>query len=1059
MKIIKFSINRPVTVLMIYLLIIITGVISFLRLPIDFFPQIGYPKLTIITINRNSSPEEITNTISRPIEEVVATLKGVRKISSVSRNDVSIITLKFNWGTDMNYAALSLREKLDNIRYSLPENADRPNIIHLDPSEDPIMYLALTSQKGDLYQIQNVSEEYIKKRLQQLDGVAAADLLGDREKEIKIIPDMKKLTALDININELKSIISYSNFAVSGGMVEEGQYRFNLKISGEFTNLEDIRKTLIKKGKNGKAILLEDVAKVKYGYKEQKNITRLNNNPSLGLLIRKEANSNTVKVCSLIKKELKNLKKEYPDINFDIVADQSDFIKESIYSVLEAILIGGFLAFLILLLFLSDIKSPINISIVMPISILITFTFLYFGRITLNIISLSGLALGIGMLVDNSIIVSENIFRHKSMGKSVKKAAYDGTKEVGLAIIASTLTTLAVFLPIIYTKGIASALFREQALTVTFSLLASLFVSLSLLPFLNSLSYKKSKRLKERKRIVKILILILKIIFFPLLIIRFLLKQILKYLKILVNISGRAFAKQFDKFSKLYMRFLNFSLNHKALTLLVFFVLFVISLAMIMSLDKQFFPETEQHEFTIKLKAESGTPLEKTDEMIKIIEKYLKNDDRVKKIFSSVGKSTQDKLSYYLEKASKENLGEIRVITKSNVKTDDIIADYQKRLKKIPATITIDRGSNYFSSLFSYDESGLSVTLEGENPQKIREAGIKIKEAIEAEKIFKNVHTDFEAMLPEIKLTIDRDKATLYNVSIDEITKYIKANVSGLKVSEFHDFDKTFDITLQTQDKPNLTKLLNTPLITRNNKVPLRALVKVSYKNTSEEIRRINQTRKISVFFNYSGKLKDAIQTINSKLPPTEKDVRIFIEGVNKEINQSLKSLLYALLFAILLIYMILASQFESFKLPFIVMFVVPMGIIGVGFGLYFLHIPISIMSSLGMIILSGIIVNDAILLVDFINRLRKTGLNSTDAVKQAAITRLRPILMTTFTTVFGLLPLALGIGSGAELQSPMAIAVISGILASTFLTLIFTPVLYVIFEKKENKLTGGTEL
>ena len=306
MKIIKFSINRPVTVLMIYLLIIITGVISFLRLPIDFFPQIGYPKLTIITINRNSSPEEITNTISRPIEEVVATLKGVRKISSVSRNDVSIITLKFNWGTDMNYAALSLREKLDNIRYSLPENADRPNIIHLDPSENPIMYLALTSQKGDLYQIQNVSEEYIKKRLQQLDGVAAADLLGDREKEIKIIPDMKKLTALDININELKSIISYSNFAVSGGMVEEGQYRFNLKISGEFTNLKDIRKTLIKKGKNGKAILLEDVAKVKYGYKEQKNITRLNNNPSLGLLIRKEANSNTVKVCSLIKKELKN---------------------------------------------------------------------------------------------------------------------------------------------------------------------------------------------------------------------------------------------------------------------------------------------------------------------------------------------------------------------------------------------------------------------------------------------------------------------------------------------------------------------------------------------------------------------------------------------------------------------------------------------------------------------------------------------------------------------------------------------------------------------------------
>ncbi len=1051
MKIIKFSINRPVTVLMIYLLIIITGIISFLRLPIDFFPQIGYPQLTIITIDSNSSPEEVENNISRPIEEVVSTINGVRKVSSVSRNDVSIISLKFNWGTDMNYASLNLREKLDNIRYVLPDNAERPNIIHLDPSEDPIMYLALTSKNNNLHQIQNICEEYIKKRLQQLDGVAAADLLGDQEEEIKIIPDMQKLNALKINIDNLKNIIRYSNYSISGGVVKEGQYRFNLKISGEYTNISDMEKTLIKKGKNGEIITLGDVAKIKFDYKEQKNKTRLNTNPSLGLLIRKEANSNTVKVCSRIRKEIDNLKNEYPNINFDIVVDQSDFIKASIYNVLEAIFIGGFLAFIILLLFLSDLKSPINISIVMPISILITFIFLYFNKISLNIISLSGLALGIGMLVDNSIIVSENIFRHKSMGKSSKTAALDGTKEVGMAIVASTLTTLAVFLPIIYTKGIASALFKQQALTVTFSLLASLFASLTLLPFLNSLSFSKHKpQPKNRGKIAVIFILIMKIIFSPFILLYYLFKKLMKFIVLIITISSNAFRKQFDKFSAVYLKFLKFSLRNKTLTLFSFFLLLIISIIMLLSLDKQFFPKVEQHEFTIKLKAETGTPLIKTDEMIKMIEGYLKNDRRVKKIFSSIGKSTEDKLSYYLEKASKENLGEIKIITFPNVNSTEIIEDYRKKLENIPATITIDSGSNLFSSLFNSEDSGLKISLEGNNAEKMRELGLQLKKKISKDKKFTDIHTDFESLLPEIKLTIDRDKAALYNISIDDIAKYIQANVNGLQISEFHNFDKTFDITLQTDDNPNLSQLLNTTLITDNKQIPLRAVLKVSYKKTPEEIKRINQIRKISVYFNYKGKLKDALQTIDSIIPKNTDNIRISVEGVNKEINKSLKSLLYALIFAILLVYMILASQFESFKLPFLVMFVVPMGIIGVGFGLYFARIPISIMSTLGMIILSGIIVNDAILLVDFINRLRNSGLGVMESVTEAAVTRLRPILMTTFTTVFGLLPLALGIGSGAELQSPMAIAVISGILASTFLTLIFTPILYVIFEKEK---------
>ncbi len=1048
MKIIKFSINRPVTILMIYLLILITGIISFLRLPIDFFPPIGYPKLTVITIYPNTSPQEIEATVSKPIEEVVATIKGIKKIKSVSRNDVSIVTLKFDWGTDMNYAALNLREKLDNIRFILPQEANRPNIVHLDPSEDPIMYLALTSQKGNLHRIQEISEEYIKKRLQQIEGVAAADLVGYQEKEIKIIPDMNKLIAYKINPNNLKNIIKYSNYSVSGGIIQEGQYRFNIKISGEYTTIDDIKKTLIKSGKNGEKIFLSDVAKIEYGYKEQKNKTRLNNRPSLGILIRKEANSNTVKVCSEIKKELKNLKKNYPDIDFDIVTDQSKFIKESVYSVLEAILIGGFLAFFILLLFLNDIKSPVNISIVMPISILITFIFLYFNKISLNIISLSGLALGIGMLVDNSIVVSENIFRHKSMGKSAKLSAFDGTKEVAMAITASTFTTLAVFLPIVYTKGIASALFRQQALTVTYSLFASLLVSLTLLPFLNSMEIKRKSDKKNIRGFRLVLGIILKILFFPVVILFLILKFLANIFVFIITFSSNIFRKQFDKFANLYLKFLDISLANKGKILIIFGFLLFLSILMLTSLDKEFFPDVDQHEFTIKIKAETGTPLEKTDEMVKIIENYLKNDKRIKKFFISVGKSSEDKLSYYLQKTSKENLAEIKVITNSNFKTDSIIQDYTKKLKNIPATLTIDKSNNLFGSFFNYEESGLMISLEGTDYKKIKAMGMQIKNELKKDNKFTDIHTDFEALLPEIKLKIDRDKAALYNISIDDIVHYIKTNVSGLKLGNFHQFDKTLDITLQTKEKPNLSELLNTTMIINNIKIPLRAFVNVSYDRIPEEIKRVNQTRKFSIFFNYRGKLKSALKRINKYIPKTHEKIRISVEGVNKEIDNSLKSLVYALIFAIILVYMILASQFESIKLPFIVMFVVPMGIIGVGFGLFISNTPISIMSTLGMIILSGIIVNDAILLVDFINRLRKEGNSIKDSIKKAAFTRLRPILMTTFTTVFGLLPLALGIGSGAELQSPMAIAVISGILASTFLTLIFTPVLYLIFEK-----------
>ncbi|PID27835.1 MAG: hypothetical protein CSB55_07240 [Candidatus Cloacimonadota bacterium] len=1069
MNIIKFSINRPVTVLMFYLLILITGVVSFLRLPIDFLPDIGYPQLTVICVYENSSPEEIEKLITKPIEEVVSTLKGVRKVSSVSGDDVSVITLKYNWGTNMAYASLSLREQLDNLRYILPEEAERPNIAKLDPSDDPVMFISVSDKKtADIKEIQKLAENLIKRRLQQLEGVASAEIIGDTEEQIEIRLDEGKIKSLGLNLREIENKIALSSFNSPGGKIKDGHYKINLKISGEFKTAKDIENTPVLYLKNGGIILVKDIAEVRETLKKEKSITRLNAKRSLGLLIRKEADANTVKVCKTVRETLKELQKEYPEINFDAASDQSKFINESIYAVLEAIVIGGLLAFLILFLFLKDLRSPLNIAVVIPVAVITSFVMMFFKNISLNIISLSGLALGVGMLVDNSIVVSENIFRHKEKGKPAKQAALDGTKEVGLAITASTFTTLAVFLPVIYVKGAAASLFKEQAFTVTFSLLSSLIVSLTALPLLASFEKKTKKsnfsvkKKNEHGKIIKKLLISLKFILLPFKMIYLIFKYLLLGIWIVASkifsCPGKAalkfsrfFRKRFSAFRKAYLRFLDYSLENKTLVLVIFFLIFIVSVFLLTLLDKEFFPETDQGQFTVLIRTEPGTPLEKTNENVSLAEKYLLEDDRVKSFFSSVGKSTEDRLSFYLQNTSSENIAEIKVNLKENIKTDKVIDDYRKLLKNYAFSVRFAKGDNLLSSILEFEDSGLAVSVYGENLDSMKEKAEKLKRLIEKNNIFYDVNTDCETETPMIELTVNRDAAALYNIETSDIVDFIKTNVSGKKISEYRKFNKKTDITLISENQTDIQGLADKQINVGNKRAALRNLVNIKKITAFDEIKRIDQKRKFTVTVKYRGNIDKAVGELEKIIKNIELDnsnERIEIGGVNKEINKSLKSLIYALVFAVVLVYMILASQFESLKLPFIVMFVAPMGVIGVALSLLVTGSSVSIMSGLGMIVLSGIIVNDAILLADCANRLQREGTEKISAIKLAASARLRPILMTTFTTVFGLLPLAVGIGSGAELQSPMAIAVIGGMLSATFLTLILIPVLYATVEK-----------
>lgn len=1060
MKIIKLSIERPITILMLFLLIILTGIISLTRLPVEFLPDFGYPQLTIITNYANSSPEEVETLITQPIEEVVSTLKGVRKVSSISRSDVSVITLKYNWGSDMAYASLSLREKLDNIRFLLPDEAERPNIAKLDPSEEPIMYITLSSKNSDeISEIQQLAENLIKRRLQQLEGVAAADVIGNLEEEIEIVLNEDKIKTLGLSLSEISSSIANSNYNILGGTIRDGHYRFNLKIVGEYQTLQDIGLTPVYYGRDGSIFTLNDIAEINSTYKDEKSITRLSGKRSLGILIRKEAGTNTVKVCNTVRKSLETLKDRHEEINFKIVVDQSEFIRESILSVLEAIILGGLLAFLVLFLFLSDLKSPFQIAIVIPISILAAFILMYFNHISLNIISLSGLALGVGMLVDNSIVVSENIYRHYQSCGNWKKAAYDGAKEVGMAITASTLTTLAVFIPILYVKGIAASMFKQQALTVTYSLLSSLLVAITLLPLLASLrDRRKRDRIKVKKshgKIVRILITIFAIIFFPF-------KMIYRFFKLIMitinsfikkfalNLMSR-FQKVFDKFSESYRKLLEKSLRYKFRTILIFVIILILSFLILKNIDKEFFPRFEQAQFTLNLKLPPGTPLEKSDEVVSLIEAKIKKDSRIESYFTSIGKSTEDMLSYYLEESSSENLAEIKVNLKKGESSFEIIEDFRHILSDIPGSINFKYGDNILLSYLDFEESGLSIIVSGDELESIAQSAQIILDRIKKDDRFFNIKTDFETRSPIISLQVNRENAALYNIPIDKIATQIKANIVGDKVSEFRDFDDKIDITLTLDKDLNLEQLLDQVIIWNNQSIPLRVLVSSEKASSWEEIKRMNQNRQFTITSAYNCKMETAVKTLEHYITE-DYDIasgnRIEISGVNKEVNNSLKSMLYALLFAIVLVYMILASQFESLKLPFIIMFVAPMGIIGVAIALYITGTSLSVMSTLGMVILAGIIVNDAILLVDYTNKLKKSGKGIEEAVKEAASIRLRPILMTTFTTVLGLLPLALGIGSGAELQSAMAVAVIGGMLSATFLTLILIPVLYTIFEK-----------
>jgi HAE1 family hydrophobic/amphiphilic exporter-1 len=1156
----RFTTQRPVAITMIVIGILVFGWLSYSMLALNLMPDITYPSLTVRTEYPGAAPEEVETAISRPIEEALGVVTNLVSISSISKAGQSDVILELNWDTNMDRAMSEVREKLDMV--FLPEDAEKPIILKYDPSLDPIIRLGLTGGE-DLFFTRYVAEEQIKRALETVDGVASVKVKGGYEEEIRVELDERKASLMGLDIQQIRQRLAQENVNLAGGELKEGQTEYIVRTLNEFKSIDEIRNLKLT-FPDGRNIRLSDVANVYRTFKERQIITRLDGVESVELEIYKEGDANIVEVAKLVKskvfgtpaqqafmarqkaeaakkadeksaekpeekpqqnqpqrggrgggfqkemmeKEMANFiaNKLPKGMNIQLLTDQSVFIENSINEVVNTALMGGILAVIVLFLFLRNLVTTLIVGVAIPISIIATFAPMRLFDVSLNIMSLGGLALGIGMLVDNAIVVIESIYRCREEGDGLIESVIRGTSEVGGAVTASTLTTIAVFLPMVFVQGVAGQIFGDLSLTVVFSLLASLGVALFFIPMLASRNlgqvwesnvtespahyFKKFnfwgdfrqnasqiiRSVRERDAIVgKVLIFIALPfrLFYALfrMFIQFVLELLSKIFTLLLILFGyligiigliwkkairpvldvilRIFNHQFDKVQKGYPQTVDWALQNKAGVLTVSLLAFLVTIFVLFPrLGSELIPEVRQGEFNVELTLPIGTPVETTAAIISPIEQMILAHPDVKKVATVAGVD----LTKVSDSETGEHTAKITVtldVSKGNPADieDQVLADIRKQLQNYS-------GVDYKISrpvLFSF-KTPVEVEIKGYNLAEL--ARVSREAVAELSKIpgLTDVKSNIQRGNPEVQIVYNRQKLAYYGLNLMDVANIVRNKVRGDVATEFKKEDRRIDVRVKVreEDKASLAKLQRI-VVNPGGKVqiPLSAVAEIRINEGPSEIRRVNQERSARILANIAGRdlssISEDVFTVMQKLDMPE-DFSFEITGQNKEMEVSLNSLTLALMLAIFMVYIVMASQFESFVYPFVILFTVPFGLIGVVFVLWILGIPLNIMVFLGLIMLAGIVVNNAIVLVDYINQLRAKGQDLHTAIKNAGQARLRPILMTTLTTVLGLLPMALGLGEGAEIRTPMAITVIAGLVSSTVLTLIVIPTVYAVF-------------
>jgi HAE1 family hydrophobic/amphiphilic exporter-1 len=1053
MKIADISIKRPITVGMVTVAVIMFGMVAFNRLPINLLPDISYPSLTVETKYAQAAPNEVENLISKPIEEAVAVVSGVQRITSRSRAGVSEVTMEFGWDTNMNFAALDVREKIDLIQ--LPRDAEKPNVLRFDPSNDPILRVIL-SGGSNLVELRMFAEKTIKKDLESLDGIAAVKINGGLEEEIHVYLDETKLAGLGLTVQNVNDTLARNNVNIAGGSLYENEARYLVRTLNEFQKVNDLSELIIKED-NQRKILLRDVARVERGTKEREVITRINGKEGVELAIFKEGDANTVQVARAAKQRLEGIQKSTlgssakTNIGMDIMFDQSKFIQDSINEVRDNAIIGGLLAILILFFFLKEFRSTVIIGLSIPISIITTFFVMYQLGIKLNIMSLGGLALGVGMLVDDAIVVLESIVRHYKAGKPLAKAAFDGTKEVGLAVTASTLTTVVVFLPISFIEGIAGQMFKDLAITVTVSLLVSMISAFALIPMLFSRGLKKapSEVPQYRNRVSRA-------VFYkgPTMILTFFRKVVRVIGKILSRLIA-PFIKVTDAilnvFYESYPGILKSALRFRWTVLATTVALVVFSVLLLGRLGVELIPPVSQGEFSFQIELPQGTPLTQTEKVLKDVENKVREIPDIKTCMILLGRNANVS---WTAAESYENSAVLNI----KVEGKDLQVAEEKTAEKIRNIL--DRHPDLMykmqrPSLFSF-RTPVEVEVYGDDLELTSKSARELENRLKGISGLTDIKSSWEEGSPEAHILFNREQLARFNLNLQDVANILRSKVRGDIATEFREGDEEIDIRVWNEDvdRNSIEDLQNMTIArVEDIAVPLKAVAQVISGRGPNEIRRINQKRSIVISANLSGaSLGQVSQEINRVINETQMPARVnaILGGQNEELQRSFRSLYLVAGLSIFLVYFVMAAQFESLKQPFVLMFTVPLSVIGIAWILWVTQQEISVIVFMGFIILAGIVVKNGIILVDYINHGRKNGLNMVDAMIEAGNVRIRPIIMTTLTTLLGLIPMAFSTGEGSEIRAPLAITVIGGLTISTILTMIIIPILYSVTEREK---------
>jgi HAE1 family hydrophobic/amphiphilic exporter-1 len=1020
MNLSSFSVKRPIFTTMVTLIVVILGAVSLSRLQIDMLPNIELPTLSIRTDYEGASPEVMERLITQIIEEIVATVPGVEEITSSSSEGRSRVRVSFVWGTAIDTAAIDVQGKLEDEINELPDDIVRPRIRKFDIASFPVVLLGISSNL-DPVELTELIEVQIRYRFARIPGVAQVDVWGGFNREVRIELDPDRIKAVGLPLDRVLEAIRNANLDLPTGKIEQGRYEVTLRAPSEFSNLDQIRDTVITR-RDDAVITLGQIAEVKDTYEKLTRIVRVNGGRGVRVAIRKQANANTVEVSKRILAEIDAVNRAYPQIKVVPVINQGNLIERSIANVARSVLYGGGLAVVVLLFFLRNIRSTIVISLSIPISIVATFALIFFGGFTLNLMTLGGLALGVGMMVDSSIVVLENIFRRRSEnGETPEKASVEGAREVGPAIIASTITTLVIFLPLVFVRGVSGILFKELAYVIIFALICSLVVALSLVPML------ASRLLTARQ-------------------------QALEAVVSRKNRWVAAAAAIFTGLENAYLDLLRWVLGHRLVTVLTAAAVLGASLLLLPLIGTEFLPPSDEGEIRVNGKMEIGTRLELVDRQTRIMEQIVQPavPEAVASVVS-VGASgwradagSEGEIRMSLQPAAQRERSNVEIAKDLRHRLDGRVPGMQIRVRAPQGQFLLDR-------LLGGDE-GLTIEIRGYALTTLDALAASVAKLIVDVPGITDVQTSLEAGIPQQEIRVNRDKVADLGLSVRDVTQLLQTAVAGSKAGEYRTGGNSYRILVQLKDaeKRSLDEILNLTLTTASGeKVVLRNLVVTEAGRGPVLIDRKDQQRRVTVRANIAGRdlgsVASEVQSVLDEIPrPVGYD--LMVAGNFEEQQKASRELMISLVLALVLVYMVLACQYESLRDPLVVMFSVPLAAVGVLVTLFITTTTLNVQSYIGCIMLGGIVVNNAILLVDQAGRLVRDGMPIRDALTEAGRRRLRPILMTTLTTILGLLPLALGIGEGSDAQAPLARAVVGGLTGSTLITLVLIPVVYSVF-------------